>query len=207
MAVYRACILSTLLYGSEAWALYATQEKRLNTFHLRHLKITLGIQWHHRVTNNEVLHKAGIDSLFSLLKQRRLRWLGHVRRMEDGRIPKDLLYGELSRGKRSQGRPKQCFRNVCRKDLRDCGMDIDRWETLADNRDAWRNSVKTGVSLFETNHRREADEKRISRKGKPKPSQSYPSHRSDFVCRLCGRDCGAFIGLHNHLRRCSRIPN
>ena len=34
IAVYRACVLSTLLYGSESWATYATQEKRLNSFHL-----------------------------------------------------------------------------------------------------------------------------------------------------------------------------
>ena len=39
VAVYKACILSTLLYGSEAWATYATQEKRLNSLHLRHLRI------------------------------------------------------------------------------------------------------------------------------------------------------------------------
>ena len=37
MAVYNACILSTLLYGSETWTMYAHQEKRLNTFHLRRL--------------------------------------------------------------------------------------------------------------------------------------------------------------------------
>ena len=37
MAVYNACILSTLLYGSETWTTYACQEKRLNTFHLRSL--------------------------------------------------------------------------------------------------------------------------------------------------------------------------
>ena len=37
MAVYNACVLSTLLYGSETWATYACQEKRLNTFHLRSL--------------------------------------------------------------------------------------------------------------------------------------------------------------------------
>ena len=112
IAVYRACVLSTLMYGSESWAPYATQEKRLNTFHLKHLRLILGITWDQRITNNEVLDKAGIDTLYSLLKQRRLRWLGHVRRMEDGRIPKDLLYGELARGQRSQGRPKQCFKRV-----------------------------------------------------------------------------------------------
>ena len=32
---------------------------------------------------------ADIESLYSLLKERRLRWLGHVRRIEDGRIPKN----------------------------------------------------------------------------------------------------------------------
>ena len=37
MAVYNACILSTLLYDSETWTMYAHQEKRLNTFHLRSL--------------------------------------------------------------------------------------------------------------------------------------------------------------------------
>ena len=37
MAVYNACVLSTLLYGSKTWTMYAHQEKRLNTFHIRSL--------------------------------------------------------------------------------------------------------------------------------------------------------------------------
>ena len=32
----------------------------------------------------------------SLLRQRRLLWLGHVLRMDDGRIPKYIPYGELA---------------------------------------------------------------------------------------------------------------
>ena len=105
-SVYSACVLSTLLYGCESWAIYATQEKRLNAFHMRCLRRILGINWNDRVTNNEVLKSTGIDSLFSILKLRRLRWLGHVHRMPDGRIPKDLLYGEPAKGKRPRGRPR-----------------------------------------------------------------------------------------------------
>ena len=38
MKVYQACVLSTLLYGSETWTLYSRQERRLNAFHLCCLK-------------------------------------------------------------------------------------------------------------------------------------------------------------------------
>ncbi|XP_012942368.1 uncharacterized protein LOC106012824 [Aplysia californica] len=53
-------------------------------------------QWSDKVTNVEVLTRAQIPSLFTTLRQRRLRWLGHMHRMPDGRILKDLLYGELA---------------------------------------------------------------------------------------------------------------
>ena len=44
--------------------------------------------------------------MYTLLKQRCLHWLGHVVRMADGWIPKDLLYGELVQGNRPRGRPQ-----------------------------------------------------------------------------------------------------
>ena len=73
VAVYRACIVSTLLYGSESWTTYAGQEKRLNTFHMRCLRRILSISWTDKVSNNEVLERAEIPSMFTLLRQRRLR--------------------------------------------------------------------------------------------------------------------------------------
>ena len=108
--VYKACVISTLLYGGESWTMHAHQEKRLNVFHMRCLGCILGITWQDKVTNKMVLEKAGITSLYTLLKQMCMRWLGHVTRMKDGRIPKDLLYGELATGKRPTGRPQLRFR-------------------------------------------------------------------------------------------------
>ena len=51
MAVYNACVISTLLYGSETWTTYAGQERRLNSFHLRSIRRILGISWQDKVTN------------------------------------------------------------------------------------------------------------------------------------------------------------
>ena len=94
MQVYQACVLSTLLYGSETWTLYSRQEHRLNTFHLQRI---LGITW-----QDHVLEQAGMPSMYKLTK-RRLHWLGHVSRMKDGLIPKDVLYGKLTTGTRPAG--------------------------------------------------------------------------------------------------------
>ena len=49
-----------------------------------------------------VLEIAGLPSIYIFLRQRQLRWLGHVHRMEDSRIPKDLLYVELAKGGRDR---------------------------------------------------------------------------------------------------------
>jgi hypothetical protein len=91
MRVYQVCVLSMLLYGSESWTLYmySHQERKVNAFHIRNLRHLLGITWQDRVTNTSVLAQAGMPSLFAILSQRRLCWLGHVCLMEDSRIPKD----------------------------------------------------------------------------------------------------------------------
>ena len=90
MAVYIACVISTLLYGSDTWTTYVGQESRFNTFHLRSIRRILGISWLDKVTNADVLYRVGLPSMYTLLRRGRLRWLGNVRRMDDGRIPNPL---------------------------------------------------------------------------------------------------------------------
>lgn len=90
MAVYNACVLST----SETWTTYARQKKRLNTYQVRSIRRILGISWQDKVTNVEVLSRAGLPTMYTLLRQR------HFRRMEDSRIPKDILHGELATGQK-----------------------------------------------------------------------------------------------------------
>ena len=113
--VYQACVLSTLLYGSKSWTLYTRQDSRLNTSHLSCLRRILGISWQDHIPNTEVLAKAGPLSMYALLTKRCLRWLGHV---TDGRLPKDILYGELATGSRPTGRPTLRYKDVLKRDLK-----------------------------------------------------------------------------------------
>ena len=100
----------------------------LTHFTLRSIRRILHghISWQDNVTNTDVLSRAGLPNMYTLLRQRRLRWLGHVRRMEDGRIPKDILYilyRELVVGSRTTGHPHLRYKDVCVRDMK--AVDID----------------------------------------------------------------------------------
>ena len=66
-----------------------------------------------------------MNSMFAMLSERRLRRLGDAKRLESGRIPKDTLYGELTEGKRKAGRPLLRSEDTCKRDLKQCCIDID----------------------------------------------------------------------------------
>ena len=147
--VYKACVISTLLYGSESWTTYSTQEQKLQVFHLRCLCRILGITWQDKVWNNDVLLITGVPSMFTLLHQCCLCWLGHVHRMEDGHIPKDLLYGELATGTRCRGHLQLCYKDVCKHGMKACNIDTDSWEAFADDRTLWKQQVSQGLKRGE----------------------------------------------------------
>ena len=98
LKVYRSVVLPTLLYACETWTVYQRHAKRLNHFHTSCLRKLLKIKWQDRIPDTEILKRAGMQSVHTLLKRAQLRWTGHVTRMPDERLPKKILYGELQVG-------------------------------------------------------------------------------------------------------------
>ena len=134
----------------------------------------------------------------SLLKWR-LRWLGHVRRMDEGRIPKDILYGLISEGKRRRGRPLLHYRDVIRFDLLAAGIDLATWETSAFDRPTWRRVVTDGARRFEARRHEEEDANRAKEKRRAEEKLDLGD---EFACDRCGRQCRARIGLISQGRCC-----
>ena len=183
MKVYQACVLSTLLYGSESWATYTVQENCLETFHMGSLRRILGIKWQDKVTNIHVLEESGMLSIHSHLIKRRLRWIGHVRRMQDGRIPKDVMFGQLKEGKRKRGRPKLRYTDVVKRDLHKVKVEHTKWENVAADRKVWKSKCKEGIKLAESDRISYLKLKRAKRKAKESeketPLNTYSCHRCD----------------------------
>ena len=84
--------------------------------------------------------------------------------MKDSLIPKDLLYGELATVTRPTGQPQLRFKDVCKRDLEALSINTDSWEVTATDRDAWRYTVKVGLSRYKETQRVKAEEKRLHKK-------------------------------------------
>jgi len=176
IAVYRAVVLSALLYGSESWTVYRRQVKMLEQFHQRHLRRILNIRWQDRIPNVTVLQRAKLPSIETILLQTQLRWAGHVVRMEDSRIPKQLLFGVLSTGYRHSGRPKLRYKDALKRTLKAAGLSTSEWEDLARDRGTWRCHIHTLAAQHEAHRQSAAVNSRAARKERIKttvPSQ-YP---------------------------------
>ena len=116
--VYRAAVMTTLLYVSETWTFYQTHAGKLNHFHTTHLRKLRGIKWQDKIPDAEVLAHAGLSSIHTLLKKSQLRWAGHVARMPDNRLPKKLLFCELQHGKLSLDGPKMHYKDTLKGSLK-----------------------------------------------------------------------------------------
>ena len=63
---------------------------------MRHLRSIMRITWMDELTNKDILERTGLPSMEDLLIRKNLRWTGHVMRMSPDRLPKQVLYSQLS---------------------------------------------------------------------------------------------------------------
>ncbi len=94
------------------------------------LKSILGLNWQDLITNATILEQADTTSIEAHIGRSQLSWAGHVRRMPDTRVPKQLLYAKLSYGKRKTGILWKRYKDQLKANLKKCEMDL-QWETRA----------------------------------------------------------------------------
>ena len=71
---------------------------------MRFLRRIEGVTLFNKVRNSEIRKSLNIEPLLLRIERSQLRWLGHVSRMPQERLPKQALHFKAN-GKRSVGRP------------------------------------------------------------------------------------------------------
>jgi hypothetical protein len=168
--VYRRCFealtLSVLLYGAEAWALSDALLERLEVTQRGFLRMALPVRMRRRRGDAEAMSNValrqyyGLPAVGTMLERKQVRWLGHLGRMPDGRLPAQLLtaqrleQGSGAAGCRratllgSHGTPgvypallRKHLTSVARREFFD-GSRAD-WNILAEKKDNWRKFTKS----------------------------------------------------------------
>jgi len=148
-----------------------------------------------KITNTHVLEEAGRHTQHhSLLCKRRLRWIGHVRKLDDGRIPKDM-FGQLKDGNRPKSRPRLRYKDVVKRDLKKTDIDIETWESIADDRSIWRTVCYEGVRKAEEDRLQNLKLKREKRKAKKRMKDALIAFKNPH----CEKDFSVQRVLTNHI--------
>ena len=193
--VYAAVCISTLLYGAETWTCYRPHLRQLEQFHINCLQKILGLSWQDRLPHTHILERTNCTSIEALITQRQLRWVGHVIRMPDDRLPKQILYGQLKDGRRRPGGPKKRFKDQVKSQMKKCHIPPANLENTANDRMAWKVAVARGVATLEqerTAHRNRMRQQRHARSVAPAADDPL------LVCPTCGKQCKSRIGLLSH---------
>ena len=95
----RAEVLKTVLYGCVTWSPRACHYDTLRRAHHRFLTRCIGWRKHNRADHPisclDTLIKTGSKSIEVTLRRRRILFARFVARMEDTRLPKCVMFGEL----------------------------------------------------------------------------------------------------------------
>ncbi|BHF65235.1 hypothetical protein SprV_0200824500 [Sparganum proliferum] len=94
----------------------------------------LNLRWQGRVPDTDELERTGILSIYVMLRQLQLRWSGHLVRMDERRLPKQLFYGEVATGSRLQGGQVRRYKDTMNTFLRRLQIDPANQEGLAGDR-------------------------------------------------------------------------
>ena len=127
-----------MLHASETWPLTKPNLQRLQRNDRAMIRQICNVRPQDIVTtrSSELLVRLGIEDLDLILKERRLRWYGHVER--SNRAVK-TAFDIHADGKRGPGRPKMTWKQLTERDCRE-------WKLSAINthdRHTWRSGMRS----------------------------------------------------------------
>ncbi|PSN49291.1 hypothetical protein C0J52_24261 [Blattella germanica] len=90
-------------------------------------------------TNSELTQLYKKPNIITLIKAKRIEWIGHVSRMDGGRSIKKIF-----EGRRDRGRSRLRWTNCVERDL--CSLGVRNWRRKAENRNEWAIIIKEALA-------------------------------------------------------------
>ena len=136
--VYRSCVRSAMLYGSETWCLRESEMAILRRTERAMVRSMCGVKLVDRKNTEELMEMLGLKkTLDRMAKANGVRWYGHMIRREDDNTLKKAMVMEVY-GQRKRGRPKMTWKRQVEESVKKVGLKIEE----AADRTKWREGVR-----------------------------------------------------------------
>jgi len=144
LALYKTIVRPILCYNAETWTLSAIDENNLRMFERKILRKNFKPakdedNYYLIRFNHELLELMGNEDVVKFIKAQRLRWAGHLERMDEGRAPRRASE-MVCMTTRRRGRPRTLWREEVESDLRRMST-VNNWRGIARDRYEWRRIV------------------------------------------------------------------
>jgi hypothetical protein len=134
--IYKACVQSVLIYGSETWATKVEDMQKLERTERQMMRWMCGVSLKDRKSSEELMEWLGIDSVSNVVTRGRLRWFGHVER-KSGDDWVSACREIVVDGVRKKGRGKKTWMESVMDDMKRCGLKREQ----AQDRAMWKRGI------------------------------------------------------------------
>jgi hypothetical protein len=151
LTIYKAIVRSILLYGVETWPISTADAQRLETAQMGFIKRICGYPlWEPGPSFQEIRARYQLPSIRTMICYHRLRWFGHVNRLDHSELPWCTLFGRVD-GPLLVGRHQRTWMDAILEDLRVLSDSLSLrgillpWREDTQDRTKWRNCILTLV--------------------------------------------------------------
>jgi hypothetical protein len=144
VTMYKTYYTPIVTYGAEVWNITEREWSRVQAGEMKFIRGIKGKTRLDRMRNEELRRGIVEESLRETVEKSRLRWFGHVKRMEDVRIPRRMSEIRMN-GRRPRGRPRRRWIDEVKRDVEARGIQwryVEEEELWRDRR-RWRGLVNT----------------------------------------------------------------
>jgi len=131
--IYKACVRSVMIYGSETWPMKVEDMQRLERAERMMVRWMCGVTLKDKISSEELLSRVGVEPVGDVVRRGRLRWFGHVERKSEDDWVKKCLELEIA-GKAGRGRCRKTWLECVKGDMKDLGV----CRTDAKDRALWK---------------------------------------------------------------------
>lgn len=134
-----------LTYGSETWTTNERIRSKITSIEMRFLRKIEGKTKKDRIRNEVFRKNLDIVPVAITVEQAQLRWLGHIMRMGEDRLVKQVFEARET-GKRKRGRPRRLWKEEVRLAAEERGVKWEKIKELVEDRKKWRDVWKKMTS-------------------------------------------------------------